>query len=63
MGRSRPNYPAHALRLDSSDRLRGLGVTVSVVNQIVTELENDFGSPDGLKAQQILSDEVISKLK
>ena len=45
------------------DRLRSLGVTVSVVNQIVTELENDFGSPDGLKAQQILSDEVISKLK
>ena len=44
------------------DRLRSLGVTVSVVNQIVTELENDFGSPDGLKAQQILSDEVISKL-
>ncbi len=44
------------------DRLRSLGVTVSVVNQIVTELQNDFGSPDGLKAQQILSDEVISKL-
>jgi nicotinamidase-related amidase len=44
------------------DRLRALGVTVSVVNQMVTELENDFGSPDGIKAQQILSDEVISKL-
>jgi nicotinamidase-related amidase len=44
------------------DRLRGLGVTVSVVNQIVTELENDFGSPDGVKAQGILADEVISKL-
>ena len=29
------------------DRLRALGVTVTVVNQIVTELENDFGSPDG----------------
>jgi isochorismate hydrolase len=44
------------------DRLRSLGVTVSVVNQIVTELENDFGTPGGLKAQQILSEEVISKL-
>jgi nicotinamidase-related amidase len=44
------------------DRLRALGVTVSVVNQIVTELENDFGSPEGVKAQQILGDEVISKL-
>ena len=44
------------------DRLRALGVTISVVNQIVTELENDFGSLDGLKAQKILGDEVISKL-
>jgi len=43
-------------------RLRGLGVTVTVINQMVTELENDFGSPDGLKAQKILGDEVISKL-
>jgi nicotinamidase-related amidase len=44
------------------DRLREMGVVVSVVNQIVTELENDFGSPDGLKAQGIMSDEIISKL-
>ena len=43
-------------------RLRALGVTVTVVNQIVTELENDFGSPDGLRAQKIMSDEIISKL-
>ena len=38
------------------------GATVTVVNQIVTELENDFGSPDGLRAQKIMSDEIISKL-
>ncbi len=45
------------------DRLRHLGATVAVTNQVVTELQNDFGSPDGLKAQQILGDEVISKLQ
>jgi nicotinamidase-related amidase len=44
------------------DRLRDLGVIVTVVNQVVTELCNDFGSSDGLKAQGILADEVISKL-
>jgi nicotinamidase-related amidase len=44
------------------DRLRAMGVVVSVVNQITTELQNDFGSPDGLKAQGIMSDEIISKL-
>jgi nicotinamidase-related amidase len=44
-------------------RLRTLGVTVAVTNQVVTELQNDFGSPDGIKAQQILGDEVISKLQ
>ncbi len=43
-------------------RLRDLGVTVAVINQVVTELQNDFGSPEGLKAQTILGDEVISKL-
>ena len=45
------------------DRLRQLGATVAVTNQVVTELQNDFGSPDGIKAQQILGDEVISKLQ
>ena len=55
-------HHVHHRRRTTFDRLRGLGATVSVVNQIVTELENDFGSPDGLRAQQILSDEVISKL-
>lgn len=44
------------------ERLRGLGATVAVTNQIVTELQNDFGSADGMKAQAILGDEVISKL-
>ena len=46
----------------SFDRLRDLGAIVTVVNQVVTELCNDFGSSDGLKAQGILADEVISKL-
>ena len=44
------------------DRLRGLGVTVTVVNQVVTELVGNFGTPEGQKAQQILGDEIISKL-
>ena len=44
------------------DRLRGLGITVTVVNQIVTELVSDFGTPEGQKAQGIMSDEIISKL-
>ena len=44
------------------DRLREAGVTVTVTNQFVTELANDFGTPDGLKAQQIMADEIISKL-
>ena len=44
------------------DRLRSLGMTVSVTNQVVTELVNDFGTPDGQKAQQIMADEIISKL-
>ena len=44
------------------DRLRDLGAIVTVVNSIVTELQNDFGSPGGLIAQKIMSDEIISKL-
>ena len=44
------------------DRLRDLGVIVTVVNSIVTELENDFGSAEGMRAQKIMSDEIISKL-
>ena len=44
------------------DRLRDLGATVTVVNQMVTELANDFGTPEGQKAQKIMGDEIISKL-
>ena len=44
------------------DRLRELGITVTVVNQAVTELVTNFGTPDGQKAQKIMGDEIISKL-
>ncbi len=44
------------------DRLRGMGATVAVVNQMTTELVDNFGTPDGLKAQKIMFDEIISKL-
>ena len=44
------------------DRLRSLGIAVSVVNQITTELVPNFGTPDGQKAQKIMSEEIISKL-
>lgn len=44
------------------DRLRSLGITVTVVNQVTTELVPNFGTPDGQKAQKIMSEEVISKL-
>jgi nicotinamidase-related amidase len=44
------------------DRLRDLGVTVTVVNQVVTELVGNFGTPDGQKAQKIMGDEIISNL-
>ena len=44
------------------ERLRGFGITVTVINQVVTELVNDFGTPEGQKAQAIMSDEIISKL-
>ena len=43
-------------------RLRDLGAVVTVVNQTVTELVNNFGTEDGRKAQQIMADEIISKL-
>jgi hypothetical protein len=44
------------------ERLRSLGITVTVVNQCVTELVGNFGTPEGQKAQKIMSDEIISKL-
>ena len=46
----------------SYDRLRGLGITVTVVNQVVTELVGNFGTPEGQKAQAIMAEEIISKL-
>ena len=45
------------------DRLRGLGVTVTDGNQILTELYPDFGTPEGQKASKINFDEIVSKLK
>jgi nicotinamidase-related amidase len=42
--------------------LRGVGVGVTVVNTAVTELVNNFGTPEGQKAQKIMGDEIISKL-
>jgi nicotinamidase-related amidase len=43
-------------------RLRKAGAEISVINQVVTELANDFSTPDGQKAQAIMGDEIISKL-
>lgn len=43
-------------------RLRDLGVVVADTNQVVTELVNNFGTPEGQKAQKIMAEEIISKL-
>jgi nicotinamidase-related amidase len=43
-------------------RLRKAGAEVSVINQVVTELANDFSTAEGQKAQAIMGDEIISKL-
>ena len=43
-------------------RLRKAGADVAVVNQVVTELANDFSTVEGQKAQQIMAEEIISKL-
>ena len=43
-------------------RLRKAGAEVSVINQVVAELANDFSTPDGRKAQAIMGEEIISKL-
>ena len=43
-------------------RLRKAGAEVSVINQVVTELANDFSTPEGQKAQAIMGEEIISKL-
>lgn len=44
------------------DRLRAEGAQITVINQAVTELVNNFGVPEGQLAQQIMGDEIISKL-
>ena len=44
------------------DRLRAEGAQITVINQAVTELVNNFGTPEGQKAQGIMGEEIISKL-
>jgi nicotinamidase-related amidase len=44
------------------DRLRADGAQVTVINQAVTELANNFGVPAGQSAQQIMGEEIIAKL-
>lgn len=44
------------------DRLRADGAQVTVINQAVTELVNNFGIPEGQVAQQIMGEEIIAKL-
>ena len=44
------------------DRLRAEGAQITVINQAVTELANNFGVPEGQAAQQIMGEEIISKL-
>ena len=44
------------------DRLRDMGVTVCGVNQMQTELVNNFGTPEGQKAMKINLEEIITRL-
>ena len=44
------------------DRLLADGAQVTVINQVVTELVNNFGVPAGQAAQQIMGEEIIAKL-
>ena len=44
------------------DRLRADGAQITVINQAVTELVNNFGVPEGQLAQQIMGEEIIAKL-
>jgi nicotinamidase-related amidase len=44
------------------DRLRAEGAQITVINQAVTELVNNFGTPEGQKAQGIMGEEIIAKL-
>ena len=43
-------------------RLRDMGVIVTGVNQMMTELVNNFGTPEGQKAMKINLEEIIGKL-
>lgn len=44
------------------DRLRGEGVIVTDGNQVLTELFQDFGTPEGQRAMMINIEEIVSKL-
>jgi len=44
------------------DRLRGQGVVITGGNQVLTELYQDFGTPEGQRAMQINLEEIVSKL-
>ncbi len=44
------------------ERLRAEGAQITVINQAVTELVNNFGVPEGQLAQRIMGEEIISKL-
>jgi nicotinamidase-related amidase len=43
------------------DRLRSLGVVVGTANSALTELYNDFGTPDGIKAMTINLEETTMR--
>lgn len=43
--------------------LRDLGATVTGANSVLSELYNDFGTPEGARAMKINLEEVVSKLK
>lgn len=43
------------------DRLRGLGATITVANQVLSELFTDFGTDIGRQAQQINLEEIINR--
>jgi hypothetical protein len=43
-------------------RLRKAGADVTVINQVTTELANDFSTAEGQLAQTIMGEEIISKL-
>jgi isochorismate hydrolase len=44
------------------DRLRAAGVAITGGNQVLTELYQDFGSPEGQRAMQINLEEVVARL-